>query len=226
MSVESFEMRMRTRIIGATIRDARLKANKGLEECGAFLEVPVERVEAFELGQELISMPELEILSYYLDIPIDQFIEKGSQPQENGKKAAIQASTLIRLRNRLIGANLRQSRLQAKMGLEQLASRSGIEASTIESYELGIIPVPFVVLELLCGLLNRSLKEFMDQQGIPGQWNKHQQALRDFNILPLELQVFISNPSNRPYLDLAMRLSNMSVEKLRAVAEGLLEITY
>jgi len=36
---------------------------------------------------------------------------------------------------------------------------------------------------------------------------------------------FISKPVNRPYLQLAQRLSEMSVEKLRMVAEGLLEIT-
>ena len=44
--------------------------------------------------------------------------------------------------------------------------------------------------------------------------------------LPLEMQVFVSKPINRPYLELAMRLNDMSVDKLRGVAEGLLEITY
>jgi hypothetical protein len=31
---------------------------------------------------------------------------------------------------------------------------------------------------------------------------------------------------NLPYIHLAIRLSDLSVEKLRSVAEGLLEITY
>ena len=44
--------------------------------------------------------------------------------------------------------------------------------------------------------------------------------------MPLDLQVFVSKPINRPYLELAIRLSEMSVDRLRAVAEGLLEITY
>jgi hypothetical protein len=43
--------------------------------------------------------------------------------------------------------------------------------------------------------------------------------------MPSELQSFVVKPINQPYLELAQRLSEMSVEKLRAVAEGLLEIT-
>jgi hypothetical protein len=43
--------------------------------------------------------------------------------------------------------------------------------------------------------------------------------------MPVDLQTFVSKPINRPYLELAQRLSEMSVDKLRSVAEGLLEIT-
>ncbi len=62
--------------------------------------------------------------------------------------------------------------------------------------------------------------------GAVGVWNAQQRAMQNFLALPLELQLFIAKPVNRPYLDLAVRLNDMSVEKLRAVAEGLLEITY
>jgi hypothetical protein len=44
--------------------------------------------------------------------------------------------------------------------------------------------------------------------------------------LPPEIQQFVCKPVNRPYLELAMRLSELNAEKLRAVAEVLLEITY
>jgi hypothetical protein len=39
------------------------------------------------------------------------------------------------------------------------------------------------------------------------------------------MQEFACKPVNRPYLELAMKLSNMSTEKLRSVAEDLLDIT-
>ena len=49
--------------------------------------------------------------------------------------------------------------------------------------------------------------------------------MQDFKEMPPELQAFVAKPINLPYLELAQRLSEMSVDKLRAVAEGLLEIT-
>ena len=59
-----------------------------------------------------------------------------------------------------------------------------------------------------------------------GVWANEQRNIQSYLALSPELQAFISKPVNRPYLELAQRLSEMSVEKLRAVAEGLLEITY
>ena len=43
--------------------------------------------------------------------------------------------------------------------------------------------------------------------------------------LPEELRQFVSMPVNRPYIELAMKLSNMSRDKLRSVAEDILDIT-
>jgi hypothetical protein len=80
-------------------------------------------------------------------------------------------------------------------------------------------------LEILGDKLKQSIKYFEDQHGPVGMWTAQQRALEDFKELPAELQIFVSKPINRPYLELAQRLSEMSVEKLRAVAEGLLEIT-
>ena len=48
----------------------------------------------------------------------------------------------------------------------------------------------------------------------------------DFLELPLELRQFVARPVNRPYLELAMKLSDMSKDKLRSVAEDLLDITF
>ena len=53
-----------------------------------------------------------------------------------------------------------------------------------------------------------------------------EEAIRDFLELPLELRQFVGMPVNRPYLDLAMKLSSMSKDKLRSVAEDLLDITF
>ena len=145
---------------------------------------------------------------------------------EAEEKKPANISALIRLRHRMVGALLRQARLEARISLQELADHVGVEPASIEAYELGMEPVPLPMLEVLSGVLNRSIREFQDQKGPIGAYNTQQRAIGDFLTLPLDIQAFITKPVNRPYLDLAVRLSEMSVEKLRAVAEGLLEITY
>jgi hypothetical protein len=52
-----------------------------------------------------------------------------------------------------------------------------------------------------------------------------QAAIQEFLNLSPELRAFVCLPVNRPYIELARNLSQLSTEKLRAVAEGLLDIT-
>ncbi|NIP32622.1 MAG: hypothetical protein GWN00_13130, partial [Aliifodinibius sp.] len=47
----------------------------------------------------------------------------------------------------------------------------------------------------------------------------------EFQNLPEELQEFIAKPVNQPYLELAKKLSELSADRLRGIAEGILEIT-
>ena len=41
-----------------------------------------------------------------------------------------------------------------------------------------------------------------------------------------EIGAFVSQPVNSPYIELARKLSAMSTERLRSVAENLLDITF
>ncbi len=226
MSAETTAMTLRAKIIGALIRDARLKAQKSIEECAAVVGVSPQDFESYELGNKAISLPEIEALAYHLQIPLDHFWERESSGSRAEEKKPANISALIRLRQRMVGALLRQARLEARISLQELADHVGVEPASIEAYELGMEPVPLPMLEVLSGVLNRSIREFQDQKGPIGAYNTQQRAIGDFLTLPLDIQAFITKPVNRPYLDLAVRLSEMSVDKLRAVAEGLLEITY
>jgi transcriptional regulator with XRE-family HTH domain len=132
---------------------------------------------------------------------------------------------LIGLRQRMIGALLRQSRLQSELSLEDAAAGLGISPETLETCEMGEGELPLPLLEAFSTITGAPFKEFMDQHGPVGRWSNQQQAMEEFLKLPDELQEFVSRPINRPYLELAQRLSEMSVDKLRAVGEGILEIT-
>jgi len=126
----------------------------------------------------------------------------------------------------MIGAILRQSRIKANLSPQEISTRTGINEKDLRAYELGEKPIPIPELEILSSSIGGHMDLFMDQTGTIGAWKTQQQAIKKFKELPKEVQDFVCKPVNRPYLELAMRLSDLSVEKLRAVAEGLLEITF
>jgi transcriptional regulator with XRE-family HTH domain len=226
MATDITALALRAKIIGALIRDARLAADKQIDECARAVGVSNETFEMYELGNKPISLPELEGIAFYLDIPLEHFWGSQSLSTKDGQKKDVDMRQLIQVRHRMIGALLRQARLEANLSLEDLAKHTQLDPSLVEAYELAQEPVPLPQLEVLSGILNRSIREFQDKHGPVGMRNAQQRAIQDFNEMPLDLQIFVSKPINRPYLELAIRLSEMSVDRLRAVAEGLLEITY
>lgn len=216
---------LRAKTLGALIRDARNANEKSIEECAQSIGVTPEVFQAFEDGDHAPSLPELEGIAYYLDIPLEYFWESKSLSSSQVKKHA-NVLKAIGLRHRMVGALVRQARLEAGATLEAVSRWTEIDQTRLEAYELGLEPIPIPQLEVLSGFLNRSIREFYDRHGPVGVWVTQQRAIDNFLAMPVELQEFIGKPINRPYLELAVRLSEMSVDKLRSVAEGLLEITY
>lgn len=217
---------LRAKTLGALIRDARQANEKSVEECARAIGVTTETFQTFEAGDRAPSLPELEGIAYFLDVPLEHFWE--SKPLTATPLAKKHANVLkaISLRHRIVGAQIRQARMEAGIQMEALSRWTEIDQARLEAYELGIEPIPIPQLEVLSGFLSRSIREFYDRHGPVGVWVTQQRAIEQFMSMPIELQDFIAKPINRPYLELAVRLSEMSVDRLRAVAEGLLEITY
>jgi hypothetical protein len=111
------------------------------------------------------------------------------------------------------------------MSLRHLSSETGITQARLKAYELGERAIPMPELEGILVVMGSRIETFFDQNGPVGQWMTSQRAMQKFLELPEDLQNFVCQPVNRPYLELAMKLSDLSREKLRAVAEGLLDIT-
>jgi transcriptional regulator with XRE-family HTH domain len=220
-------LQARAQKLGDQIRNARMDKDKSEQECAQAMGVDMEIFEAYEKGEKAPSLPEIEVLAYFLNMPIDYFLGRESNSFEIQENTPIgQLGNLLPLRHRIIGILLRKSRLEAGITLEELARHTEIEQANLEIYESGNAPVPMPELEMMTIALNLSVREFQDKSGPVGKWAIQKKAAEDFQSLPLEIQEFVSKPVNLPYLELAIRLSEMSVDRLRAVAEGLLEITY
>lgn len=217
-------MTIRTKKLGVLMRSARLSHGKSLEECATAIGVTVEELEAFEMGEHAASLPELELLAYHLQIPLDLFwgneLLKGL-----GRTQPPDAMKLISLRQSTIGVLIQKARNEADLTVEELANQAGITTDQLQAYESGEQAVPVPQLENLAKLMNKTMNDFQDKSGPAGTWFEKQRLTKAFLGLPEELQEFASKPINQPYLEAARRLSEMQVDKLRSLAEGLLEIT-
>ncbi|GAB4525952.1 MAG: hypothetical protein Fur0018_10990 [Anaerolineales bacterium] len=224
MMNEEKAMLLRAKKLGVLLREARKIAGQRAETCAQVLGVPLETYEAYELGDAMPSLPEIEALAYFLNVPLSHFWESThlSLPQKTRTETI---EKVMALRHRLIGAHLRKYRRDSGLSLEELAQKIDITPDLLLRYELGERPIPLPLLERMAAVCNRPIRDFYDQKGPFGQWMSRQNSVQQFLELPLELQEFVAGPINRPFLELAQRLSEMPVQKLRGVAEGLLEIT-
>ncbi len=215
---------IRAKKLGVLIRDVRLKTGKSLEECAQAMGLSIDELAAMEFGERPPTLPELELLAYYLEIPLEHFWSSETL-KTDGSDKSVDAEDIIQLRQGVIGELIHKGRIEAELSIEDLAQRTGITSTSLQSYEIGEVPIPLPELETLAQTLNNRIGDFEDSQGPVGSWFAKQRNSRIFLDLPQELQEFVNKPINRPYLELAVRLSEMKVEKLRALAEGLLEIT-
>ncbi len=219
------QITLRTKKLGVLIRDARQAARRTPDECAKAMGITKGVFRAYEDGRHAPSLPELELLAYYLKLPIDHFWGKASLSDEQPAQEPLDLPRLIELRQRMIGALLRQQRTNANLSVKTISEETGIPGARLKAYELGERAIPLPELEALISALASRIENFFDQSGPIGEWIADEKSMRQFLQLPKDLQAFVCQPVNRPYLDLARKLSDMSNEQLRSVAEGLLDIT-
>lgn len=219
------QITIRTKKLGVLIRDARLAARRTIQECAEALNIRKSQFRSYEEGLRSPSLPELETLVYYLDLPIEHFWSKETKSGRAPRHLNLDLEKLVAVRQRKIGALLRKERMNASVSIRNLARETGIASSRIKAFELGERPIPLPELEVLVRTLGGRIESFFDRHGPIGRWMIGEESVSRFLEMPTELRDFVALPVNRPYLELAMKLSGMSRDKLRSVAEDLLDIT-
>lgn len=217
-------IQLRAKIIGLHLRDARLASGKSMKELGEVIGISSGTISSIERGSNSPSLPELELLAFYLSTPINHFWSEQVVSQEPHPTERFETKDLLALRHRAIAAMLRQARTEKNLSQKDLADRTGISTSRIRRYESGETPVPLPELELLANSLGYQVDQFADNSGPVGEWIDNQRAEEKFEELPRGLKEFIADPDNRLYLEMAQRLKAISVEKLRALADNIAEI--
>jgi transcriptional regulator with XRE-family HTH domain len=216
--------RLRARILGVLIRDARQAADLSPDDCASQIGVPVELLQAWEFGQKMPNLPQLELLAYVLNVPISHFWGTETLHHEAARQA-VDTGEYVALRNRLIGGLLRAARTQANLTPEQLAAEAGVSAEHVNTYELGQREIPAPVLVSLAQACRVNVSYFLEDGNRVGDYLALREDLKQFSELPDDVRHFVSSPVNQAYIELAMRLARMSSGELRGIAEAILDIT-
>jgi transcriptional regulator with XRE-family HTH domain len=115
---------LRAKMLGAMLREARTSARMSLKEMGSLINTTSGMISSYEHGRRGISLPELELLAYHLDIPIQYFTS--DSPPKSSRSIEFDPSTVISLRQRMIGALLRQRRNELEMSISAVAEATGL----------------------------------------------------------------------------------------------------
>jgi transcriptional regulator with XRE-family HTH domain len=165
-------------------------------------------------------------MAYALDVPLTHFWGQATLAAQTQQRPPAPEAAVLELRDRMIGAKLRQARLGARLKLKEFAEMLGVSAGLLSDYEFGHKPVPLPELEVIVNRLGLSLEDLLEPGGVIGEWESAHRLFERFKQLPPDLRDFVVNPVNEHYLRLAQRLSQMPAQQLRAIATGLLDITY
>ncbi|MBN1956358.1 MAG: transcriptional regulator [Anaerolineae bacterium] len=218
-------MNLRSRVVGVLLQDARIQAGRSKRECSEIIGVSVSTITAYEEGRKAISLPELEGLAHFLNVPVARFWDE--QADLLADDEPLPMDKILALRHRIVGVLLRQAREEAGLSQKELAAALGCSASRISSFEYGKRPIPLAELEIVAEVLGQPVEYFLDAGSNPlGRAAGGEEIdLEDFQ-LSAEVLDFVSKPINQKYVEVAMRLAGMSAEELRNIAEVLLDITY
>lgn len=215
--------KLRAQKLGSLIQAAREHNGRSTAETAAVLGIETAVYEEIEQGTSLVSLPDLEALALFLKVPMGYFWGSDQLRQEK----PVDYDSLTALRHRVIGVLLRQLRLKNRLSHQEIAQELGLKPATIKAYESGERPIPYLHLEKLCQILEVPITHFIEDGRGPLKRHEAQlQLLTLFDELSPEMQAFVANPTNRIYLETAKKISDMDVDKLREVAESLLDITW
>lgn len=227
--METKLLTIRSRKIGICLKDARLRARKSVEDAATVLGVPAEKYTAMELGAVSPSFPQLESLAVLYNVSFDTLVNWHCEDDSTSHLDPAVLNQVVTLREHVVAAYLAKARQEKQISIETLSQKVGISKEDLQLFERASKPVPYPVLVELAAALDLDLpmlhSRHLALSAAPGQ-TAPGTAPQEFGELPIEMVDFINKPINRPYLELAKKLSEMSVDKLRNVAESLLEITY
>src|SRR5574341_1481104 len=218
--------KIRGRIIGVLIRDARVAKGYTLGQLADQIQISGDTLIAWELGDQSPGLPQIELLGYILEVPVSHFLDGTDTMTDQISQRMVNPAEYTRTRDGMIGTLVRLAQQQANFTTEYLAQQCGIDPPVLTQYQYGQVSIPLPHLTTIARALRVNPSFFLESEDRVGRYLEAQELFNTFLEMDPEMRQFLSKPSNHRYVELAMKLAEMDINKLRFIAEGILEITY
>jgi transcriptional regulator with XRE-family HTH domain len=147
------------------ISSIRKTMQRSVHDCAGILGISEAKYLAFEQGEDFLSLPELELLSLYLNIPLQELFEHNVQTNSTHHLLQSEIRSQYKLlRDKIIQTQLVLTRRNKQRSLDDLAQETGITRETLEAYELGQIAIPLNDLKSICRALACSIEKFFPEK--------------------------------------------------------------
>ena len=201
------------------LQNARIHCGKSIKYCADLIGASVLHYKKIENGEVIPTLPELETITTFLSSPVSEIIE--NQERSLPTPPISNSIHLIEIRNSVIGTLLQIEREKRNISLKEVSELCSISRSRLRRYESGFLGIPLNDLLKLANFLSMELDAFFDKNSPVGIWQYSQQIITRFLALPTDLQEFISDPANMPYLELAKTLKNLRYEDFNTLNDAI-----
>jgi len=205
------------------IRRIRKTLQRSIHDCASILEISKEQYLGFEQGTHSLSLPDIEILAFYLGTPVNELFEDHSPREDQLSLLKDNVRFQYRqLREKMIRTKLVIELQQAELSFENIHKTTLIPLDALKAYEIGQAVIPVEHLQQISECLGKPLSIFFsDNLGLSEDLNPEQRADNWEQEFPEGDSVRTSEPEE-PYSQLMEALKKIPKEDQAQIAKILL----
>ena len=151
--------------IAHRITHLRMLKQASVDDCAAVLDVSEDEYRRFEEGETTLTLPEIVLLSLFLDVPTRMIFEENQRENlvssflDNSERSAFK--TIL---HKIIRAKIVIEMNQRAVTMTDLYNATGIPLETLEMYKDGSLPLPIDHLCQISATLNIPKDTFFNQE--------------------------------------------------------------
>lgn len=179
------------------------------------------RLAALEAGEAEPALGELEALAHFLDVSVESLM-RDDDPETDEPRKQPDFKMMSVLRQRIIGARLKQARLDRGLSITETSELLGLTRAQLHNIEMGRRPLPVSRLLKLIQHYDITVDQLLDL-GIGPVGEKQLRVMQHmrFDALPDDVKAFVASASSLPYLQAAMHLGQLPKAQLKSAAKVL-----